>query len=150
MAFTYTASSTGNTLNTEEVSIVASPASGVLAASMLPGDTADALINVSNTGTVDEYYFVTADWKAAEGTDTTPSLAALLAHNLIVSVDVGGEDLFAGKLEDLIDEPSPDGRELTLTTANEDVGFHFILPEDVGNAVQDIDLAIDFVFVATA
>ncbi|WP_296969849.1 hypothetical protein [Tepidanaerobacter sp. EBM-38] len=149
MAFTYTASSTGSTLQTETVSIEVSPASGVIAATMLPGDSVSGTINVSNTGTVDEYYFITADWKAADD-DTTPSLAALLAYNLNVSVAVGGTDLFAGKLEDLIDRPDSPGRELTLTTANEDVSFNFTLPTDAGNAVQDIDLAIDFVFVATS
>lgn len=148
MAFTYTASSTGSTLQTETVSIEVSPASGVITATMLPGDSVSGTINVSNTGTVDEYYFVTADWKAAD--DTTPSLAALLAHNLNVSVAVGVTDLFAGKLEDLIDRPDSPGRELTLETASEDVSFNFTLPADAGNAVQDIDLAIDFVFVATS
>lgn len=149
MAFTYTASSTGYPLDTATVSISVSPESGVIIKeNMLPGETATATITVTNDGDVDVNYFVTADWKAAEDTDTTPSLAALLAHNLDVSVNVGGENLFAGKLEDLIDEPSPDGRELTLATANEDVQFEFTLPEDVGNAVQDIDLAIDFVVVA--
>ncbi len=148
MAFTYTANSTDSTLQTETVAIEVSPASGVLTTAMVPGDSVSATINVSNTGTVDEFYFVTADWKAT-GTTTT-SLAALLAYNLNVSVSADTTDLFTGKLEDLIDRPDSPGRELTLNTASEDVTFNFILPSSVGNAVQDIDVAIDFIFVATS
>lgn len=148
MAFTYTASSTGSTLQAETVSIEVSPTTGVLVATMLPGDSVSAVINVSNTGTVDEYYFVTADWKASDV--TTTSLAALLAYNLNVSVSAGATSLYTGKLDALIDRPDSPGQALTLITANEDVTFDFTLPSTVGNAVQDIDLAIDFVFVATA
>ena len=61
MAFTYTANSTDSTLQTETVAIEVSPASGVLTTAMVPGDSVSATINVSNTGTVDEFYFVTAD-----------------------------------------------------------------------------------------
>lgn len=148
MAFTFTADSTGSILQTETVAIEVSPASGVLTETMVPGDSVNATINVSNTGTVDEFYFITADWKPS-GT-TTESLAALLAYNLDVSVSTNTTVLYAGKLESLIDRPDSPGRELLLATGNEDVTFEFILPPDAGNAVQDIDLAIDFVFVATS
>ncbi|MDN5330972.1 MAG: hypothetical protein PWP45_197 [Tepidanaerobacteraceae bacterium] len=150
MAFTFTASSTGSTLQTGNISIVVSPNSGVLSATnMMPGDTVEAVINVSNTGDVDEYYFVTADWKPS-GT-TTASLAALLADSLTVSVSASpGSVIYTGKLSGLIDQPPSPGHALTLATGNEDVTFTFHLPDTVGNAVQDTDITLDFVFVATA
>ena len=148
MAFTFTADSVGSTLQTGTVSIEVSPSSGVLTETMVPGDSASAVVNVSNTGDVDEFYFVTVDWKPS-GT-TTESLAALLAYNLNVSVSTDTVSLYTGKLNGLIDRPDSPGRELSLTTAEEDVTFDFFLPTDVGNAVQGIDVEIDFIFVATS
>lgn len=150
MALTFTASSTGSTLQTANVSIVVSPTSGVLSATnMLPGSTVTAVINVSNTGDVDEYYFVTADWKPSGS--TTASLAALLADNLNVSVSASpGSTIYTGKLSGLIDQPASPGHALALSTGNEDVTFTFHLPSTVGNVVQNIDITLDFVFVATA
>ncbi|NLS44996.1 MAG: hypothetical protein GX969_04580 [Firmicutes bacterium] len=148
MAFTYSAGSIGGTLQTGSVSIEVSPSSGVLAETIMPGGLVSTVINVSNTGDVDEFYFVTADWKAS-GT-TSESLAALLAYNLNVSVEANTTNLYTGKLKDLIDRPDSPGRELPLATGAEDVTFQFSLPSAVGNAVQDIDLAIDFIFVATS
>lgn len=150
MALTYTASSTGSTLQTANVAIAVSPASGVLSVTaMLPGDSATAVINVSNTGDVDEYYFVSADWKASPG--TTTSHAALLADNLNVSVSASpGGSIYTGKLSGLIDRPDSPGQALALTTGNEDVTFTFYLPSTAGNVVGNIDMTLDFVFVATS
>ena len=66
MPFIYTASSTESLHCKLPMWQLVSPASGVLSAtSLLPGDSVSAVINVSNTGDVDEYYFVSADWKAS-------------------------------------------------------------------------------------
>jgi len=148
--FIYTASSTGNILQTGNVSIEVSPASGVLSAtSLLPGNSVSAVINVSNTGDVDEYYFVSADWKASPG--TTPSQAALLAANLNVSVSASpGGSIYTGPLSGLIDRPDSPGQALPLATGNQDVTFTFTLPSDVGNIVENVDITLDFVFVATS
>jgi hypothetical protein len=150
MPFIYTASSTESTLQTANVAIEVSPASGVLSAtSLLPGDSVSAVINVSNTGDVDEYYFVSADWKASPG--TTTSHAALLAANLNVSVSASpGGDIYTGSLSGLIDKPESPGQQLTLATGNQDVTFTFTLPSDVGNIVEGVDITLDFVFVATS
>lgn len=150
MALTFTANNTDNTLDTANVEILLSPASGVLTESnMVPGGTATATINVSNVGDVDAFYFVTADWKA--GGTTTTSKAALLADQLNVSVAASpGDVIFTGKLSELIDRPDSPGQALALGTGNEDVTFNFELPETAGNPVSDTDLAIDFIFVATS
>ena len=58
MALTYTTNSTNGVLDTADVSIVVSPSSGVInTTNMLPGQSVQGIINVSNTGTVDETYY---------------------------------------------------------------------------------------------
>lgn len=150
MPLTYAANSENGTLDTANVSIVVSPASGIISTSnMLPGATVQGVVNVANTGTVDEYYYVTAAWTG--GGSTTDHKAAILAEYLNVSVTASpGTSIFTGSLSALIDQPASPGQALALTTGNEDVTFSFHLPSTVSTVVNNIDLAIDFVFVATA
>jgi hypothetical protein len=150
MALTYTTLSNNGVLDSADVSIVASPASGVIdATNMLPGQSVQGIINVSNTGTVDETYYVTAAWKG--GGTTTDHHAAILAEYLNVSVTASpGTSIFTGTLNALIDQPASPGQALALITGNEDVTFEFTLPITVSTVVKNIDLAIDFIFVATA
>lgn len=150
MPITYTSSSTNSNLNSADVSIVVSPSSGVInATNLLPGDSVQGIINVSNTGNVDQYYYITASWKGS-GT-TTDHRAAILAYYLNVSVTASPSTvLYTGNLAGLIDQPASPGQPLPLTTGNEDVVFDFILPSTVGSVINDIDMSIDFIFVATA
>lgn len=150
MPLDYVISSTNNTLDSADVSIVVSPASGVInTTTLVPGQTVQGLINVSNTGNVDEHYYVTAAWKP--GGTTSDHKAALLAEYLNVSVTASpSTSLFTGKLTELIDQPSSPGRALTQATGNEDVIFSFNLPSTVSPVVNNIDLSIDFVFVASS
>jgi hypothetical protein len=150
MPFTYSANSENGTLDTADVGIVVSPSSGIISTSnMLPGDSVQGVINVANTGTVNEYYYVTAAWKG--GAATTDHKAAILAEYLNVSVTASpGTSIFTGSLKALIDQPASPGQALALTTGNEDVTFAFNLPSTVSTVVNNIDLSIDFVFVATA
>ncbi len=150
MPITYTANSSGSSLDTANVAIVVSPATGVITTTnMLPGQSIQGIINVSNTGNVDEYYYVTAAWK---GGGTTPDhRAAILAEYLNVSVTASPDtSLFTGSLSALIDQPASPGQALALATGNEDVTINFTLPVTVSTVVNNIDLAIDFVFVASA
>lgn len=152
MALTFTAqadpSNTGNVAQAGTVSITLSPTTAVITMSpMLPGDSATGVINVSNTGTVDCFYTLSADWAAATG--TTSRLATVLANKLNASVAVGATSLFTGKLVDLRDQPSP-ARALTLATGNEDVSITLALPSGTGNIVQGVGLNVDFVFVASS
>jgi hypothetical protein len=150
MPITYTTNSSGGTLDTANVSIVVSPSSGVInTTDMLPGQSVQGIINVSNTGSVDENYYVTAAWKG--GGTTTDHRAAILAEYLNVSVTASpGTSIFTGSLNALIDQPASPGQALALINANEDVTFDFTLPSTVSTVVNNIDLSIDFVFVATA
>lgn len=151
--FTSEASPTsGSTLSTGTVEISVSPPGAVLeVATMKPGDSEEAVINISNSGDIDAYYFVSADWKAA-GT-TSSRMATILASRLFVSVVASPDStvptlLFSGLLKDLLDRPESPGRELTLDQGNEDIQFIFLLPEDASNIVQGIDIQTDFVFIA--
>lgn len=153
--FTFTAEASPtatSTTSTATVSITVSPAASILDISaMKPGDSASGTVNVSNTGDVNIFYFVSADWKAFG--DTTARMATILANRLFVSVVASPEApepalLFSGLLKDLIDRPDSPGRELTLAKGNENVEFTFILPADVSNIAQNIDISTDFVFVA--
>ncbi|MDI3534927.1 MAG: hypothetical protein PWQ82_1292 [Thermosediminibacterales bacterium] len=152
MAFTFTAVAdpavTDNSLDSANVDITVSPTSGVISESnMLPGDSTQGVVNVSNTGDVDCYYFISADWKA--GGTTTASKAALLANKLAVSVSSGATSLYTGTLANLIDKPDSPGRQLTLATGNEDVTISISLPSTAGSIYQNIDVDVDFLFVAT-
>lgn len=153
--FTFTAEASptgGAALSSGTVGISVSPAAEVLSiTAMKPGDTGTGIVNVSNTGDIDAYYFVSADWRAAGG--STSRMATILANRLLVSVVAGPEEatpglLFSGLLKDLLDRPDSPGRELTLLQGDEDVEFTFMLPEDASNIAQGIDIDTDFVFVA--
>lgn len=152
MGFTFTAAAdpqlTNNTLSTGTVNISISPTTGVIAATnLIPGDSASGVVNVSNTGTVDCYYFISADWSA--GGTTTPSKAVLLANKLAVSVSTGATSLYTGTLAGLIDQPASPGRFLPLTTGNEDVDIQISLPSDTSSLYAGIDLNVTFAFAAT-
>jgi len=153
MAFNVQAdpSNTANITQTASVDITLSPATAVInATNMKPGDSVTGVINVSNTGTVDVYYFVSADWKA--GGTTQPSMATLLANKLTVSVDAGSPatSLYTGTLAGLINQPASPGRQLTLATGNENVSITVTLPSNAGSIYQNIQVSTDFVFVAQA
>jgi len=149
MAATFSASSTNNTTSTANVSIVVSPDTAVISeTSMLPGDSASGVVNVSNVGDVDLYYYVTADWK--ESGTSSPRLVNILANTLNVSVDAGSPatTIYAGTMAGLIDQPDSPGRALTMSTGNENVTFTVILPSSAGNILQNLDMTVDFVFVS--
>ena len=153
--FTFTAEASptgGTTLSTGTVNLSVSPPLKVLnVEAMKPGDSESGIVNVSNSGNIDAYYFVSADWKPVG--DTASRMATVLANRLFVSVVASPEAsepdlLFSGLLKDLLDRPDSPGRELSLDKGNEDVEFTFVLPEDVSNIAQNIDIDMDFVFVA--
>jgi DNA/RNA endonuclease YhcR with UshA esterase domain len=117
---------------------------------MKPGDIADTTLTVTNDGTIDALYYLSADWKK-EGTYTTARMATILANRLMVTVtadpDNGADELYAGTLAGLLDQPT-DGRPLSTTNGEEDLLIEIELPADVSNIVQGLLIAVDFVFVA--
>lgn len=158
MALTYTTTSTDSGLGSANVEITVTPDTGAIdRTDLVPGD--EVLLTdpftVQNTGEVAANYFITANWTGAA--PTTDSLGAILAHYLQVEVylsDENGEpldplvSLYTGSLSGLIDQP-PTGQELAIGES-EYVQMTFTLPDTVGSALNDIDLSVDFVFVATS
>lgn len=153
MAFTFAATDpAGNTTTTATASVTVSPTSAIITASnMTPGQTATGTVNVSNTGTVDEFYQVTVNWSPT-GT-TTQGAATRLVSELLVSVNAGSPSatsspVFAGTMYSLIDKPASPGQALTLATGNENVQFQVILPSTATASFEGIDVGFDIVFVA--
>jgi len=149
VAFSFEASESPNQLDSGTVSLALSPdASVFILANMSPGSSITGQINVANTGTLDEYYQITANWAPAGSTGN--SAATRLANELSASVTVGTTPLYVGSFAGLIDEPASPGRLLTLVTGNEDVSFTFALPSDAGTVYQGIDLGFALDFVASS
>ncbi len=146
---------TGGTVNTDNqvltatVSIAISPEDSVLASpALLPGASVVGTVAVSNVGDVDCLYFVSADWAAIP--PTTASMAHVLAGALNASVEASPPltaPLYTGPLRNLVDEPTA-GRSLPLASVQE-VTITVGLDPNAGNLVQNKDLSVDFVFVAT-
>ncbi|NPV80889.1 MAG: hypothetical protein HPY52_11530 [Firmicutes bacterium] len=146
--FTNDAANTGNQVLTATVSVAISPESAVLASpALLPGASVVGTVAVSNAGDVNCLYFISANWAAA-GT-TTASMAQILAGSLNVSVVASPPTttIYTGALTGLVDQPSG-GQSLPLGSVQE-ATFTLALSPDAGNLVQNQDLSIDFIFVAT-
>lgn len=146
--FTLDAANTGNQVLTATVSVAISPESAILASPpLLPGASVVGTVAVSNAGDVACLYFVSADWAAVS--PTTASMAQILASSLNVSVVASPPTttIYTGVLTGLVDQPSG-GHSLPLGSVQE-VTFTLALQADAGNLVQNKDLSIDFIFVAT-
>lgn len=116
---------------------------------MKPGDSVDTTLTVANEGTIDVLYYLSADWE--KGGSTTSRMATILANRLIVTVTADPEEtaveLYTGTLAGLLDQPSS-GRALTAENGSEDILIAIELPADATNIVQNLSIAVDFVFVA--
>jgi hypothetical protein len=143
---------TGNTSTTADVSLTVSPTSAIItSANMTPGSSTTGVVNVSNTGTVDEFYQITINWSPT-GT-TTQSAATRLVSELVVSVSAGSPSatatpLFAGSMIDVVDTPASPGQSLPLSVGNENVQFEVVLPSTATSVYQNIDIGFDIQFVA--
>lgn len=152
MAFSFaTVDPSGNTTSTATTSLTVSPVSAIITASnFTPGSSVTGVANVSNTGTVDEFYQVTINWSPTA--TTTTSAATRLVKELVVSVTAGSPSataspVFAGSMYNLIDQPTSPGQSLTLATGNENVQFAVNLPSSASSTYQGIDVGFDIVFV---
>jgi hypothetical protein len=145
---------TGNTVTTGDASLTVSPTTAIItAANMTPGSQAVGVVNVSNTGTVDEFYQLTVNWSPTG--NTTNSAAARLVNELVVSVTAGSPTatatpLFAGTMYQLVDQPASPGQSLPLSVGNENVQLEVILPSTASSPYQGIDVGFDLVFVASS
>lgn len=149
--FTFTSETVlgGNITKTGGVSLAVTGNPLVLE-NMKPGDSADTTLTVTNDGTIDVLYYLSADWAA--GGSTTSPMATILANRLMVTVTADpGEDteveFYTGTLAGLLEQPAT-GRALTVDRGSEDILIAIELPADATNIVQNLSIAVDFVFVA--
>ncbi|WP_345894753.1 TasA family protein [Natroniella sulfidigena] len=148
MSFTAQSSSDDSSTTNASVDINVSPDTIITETNLTPGDDVTGRVNADNTGSIDHYYFVSADWAPENfNASRTAVLANTLTASVISDPDGTPETLFTGILSDLIDRPDSPGREL-LEGTDEDVEFTVGLPDDAGNLVQALDISVDFVFVA--
>ena len=116
---------------------------------LAPGASADTTLTVTNDGTIDVLYYLSADWEK-EGT-TSARMATILANRLMITVTADPDDteveLYSGTLAGLLDQPTA-GRALATSNGSEDLLIEIELPADSTNIVQNLSIAVDFVFVA--
>lgn len=136
-----------------EISITLDPTTPIFTETNWVGDSSKTeIINIKNDNeNVDIRYYVSADWYPA-ATDS-PQNARLLAErlNMVVIADPDGDadQLYDGKLADLIQEPGT-GRELE-GGADEDVEFELSLPTEAAtDLIQGMAIEFDLVFVAVS
>ncbi|WP_027339770.1 hypothetical protein [Halonatronum saccharophilum] len=153
MAFTASAQSDNNTLNTAQVELDVSPAQIFDDVTLLPGESVeDETLTVENTGDVDADYYVTAGWHGVN--DTEDRMALLLAEMLDVHMEAFEEEgretsegvIYDGNLAEFIDQNGitiDEGDTHYITT-------EITLSEDAGNFLQGRDIEVDFIFVGEA
>ncbi|HBT47555.1 MAG TPA: hypothetical protein DEA73_06720 [Peptococcaceae bacterium] len=152
MAFTASVNNTANALGSSSPSISITPTGAIFNnTSLVPGQTVmgSPPITVTNDGDVDVFYYIFADWREA-GT-SSPRQAQILADRLLVTIQTspGGEIIYNNSpLSALIDHPT-EGRFLA-SPDSEILQFSATLPVDTGNVAKNIDLTVDFYFVAQA
>ncbi|MDN5348327.1 MAG: hypothetical protein PWP65_1891 [Clostridia bacterium] len=152
MAFTASVSNTANALGSGSPSIAVTPTEAIFNnTNLVPGQTVmgSPQITVTNNGDVDVFYYIFADWK--ETGTSSPRQAQILADRLLVTIQTspGGEMLYNNSpLSALIDQPT--GGRFLASPNSEILQFSATLPAGTGNAAKNIDLTVDFNFVAQA
>ncbi|MBE3571395.1 MAG: hypothetical protein IMW95_00335 [Moorella humiferrea] len=149
MPLTVSATAAGNTVGTADVALSLSPTTALFSpANLVPGQSVGSpQLQVSNTGTVDEYYFIFADWQGIS--PTTATEAQILADRLNIYIEASPSTvLYDGPLSGLYNQPA--GGRLLVSPQDDLLTFVVSLPETVGNIVQNLDLSVDLVFTAQA
>lgn len=148
MAFTISATNSSNSAGTADVELTLSPSSALFSPSnLVPGESLGSpQLDVSNTGDVNQFYSIFADWSAIS--PTTARQARILADRLNINVEASpSTELYCGALSGLYDKPAGGGR--LLVSPNEDLlTFVVSLPGSVGVIAEDLDLNVDLVFVS--
>lgn len=147
MSFTISSTVAGSTAGTAEVAIDLSPSTALFSpANLVPGQSVGSpQLQVANTGNVDAFYYIFADWQGVS--PTTASQAQILADRLQIAIEASPNvELYNGPISGLNNQPS-DGRLLTLTEADL-LTFVVSLPSDTGAIYQNLDISVDLIFTA--
>jgi hypothetical protein len=147
MPFTISATNSSNTVGTAGVTLTLSPTTALFSpASLVPGQyVGSPEVAVANSGTVDQFYYIFADWKSG-GTTTGPE-AQILADRTNIWIQASpSTTLYDGNISGLSNQPAA-GR-LLISPQDDMLKFVVRLPNTVGTIVQDLDLDVDLVFVA--
>lgn len=147
MSFTISAVNADNSAGTAQVSLTISPETAIFSpANLVPGQSVGSPeIQVSNTGDVDVFYYIFADWSPG-GTTTLPE-ARILADRLQIRIEASPDTLlYDGSISGLRNQPSA-GR-LLVSPQDDVLQFVISLPGTAGSITQDLDLDVDLVFVA--
>lgn len=147
MSFTISAINANNSASTAEVSLAISPDTAIFSpANLVPGQSVGSPeIQVSNTGDVDVFYYIFADWRPG-GTTTLPE-ARILADRLNIHIEASPNTvLYDGSISGLRNQPNT-GR-LLVSPEDDVLQFVVSLPNTAGDLVQNLELDVDLVFVA--
>ncbi|MDR3601903.1 MAG: hypothetical protein P4L49_15685 [Desulfosporosinus sp.] len=148
MPFTISTTSSGSTAGTADVALTLSPTTALFSpAALIPGESLGSpQLSVTNSGNVDAFYFIFADWQA-NGT-TSAVQAQILADRLNIDIAQGTTELYSGAISGLIEQPSG-GRILTAAN-NELLTFIVSLPSTTGSIAENLNIDVDLVFVSQA
>ncbi|MDN5345387.1 MAG: hypothetical protein PWQ18_1501 [Clostridia bacterium] len=147
MPLTASATIAGNTAGTADVALSLSPTTALFSpANLVPGQAVGSpQLQVSNTGTVDEYYFIFADWQGVS--PTTATEAQVLADRLNIYIEASPATvLYNGNIAGLYNQPT--GGRLLISPQDDLLTFVVSLPSTTGNIAQNLDLSVDLVFTA--
>ncbi|NLJ76975.1 MAG: hypothetical protein GX325_06940 [Peptococcaceae bacterium] len=147
MPFTISALNAGNEAGTAEVTLSLSPSTALFSpANLVPGESVGSpQLEVANTGDVDVFYYIFADW--GPGGTTTATEARILADRLNIWIQASPtEILYDGPISGLMNEPGT-GR-LLVSPDDDLLDFVVSLPSTIGDIAQNLDLHVDLVFVA--
>lgn len=148
MPFTISSTSGDNSAGTASVELTLSPTTALFSpTALVPGQSVGSpQLSVANSGDVDAFYYIFADWSAG-GTTTVPQ-SQILAERLNINIAQDATELYDGSIAGLIGQPVA-GR---ILAASDDELLTFVvsLPSTSGNIVLNADLDVDLVFVSQA
>ena len=146
MPFTISSTSGDNSAGTASVELTLSPTTALFSpTALVPGESVGSpQLSVTNSGDVDAFYYIFADWSAG-GTTTVPQ-SQILADRLNINIAQDTTELYSGSIAGLMGQPVA-GRSLAAT-ADEVLTFVVSLPATSGNIVMNTDLNVDLVFVS--
>ena len=142
-SFTATTTNPGNSFGSATLSASndkSAAASLISISNLVPGDTANRTVVISNTGNADFTYTAAISATAATAlwTDTT--------NGLQVTVHRGVTQIYSGALKNLALAASPT---IAATTGTDTLTFDFSLPSSAGNTFQTLTQDFTITYTAT-